>query len=253
MIRIAIQSELEMRRVSYAVLLQQYSEFEVVFQAKNNEELASKIAKNPVDVVLYCWDSANEIDFDAFDQWSKKHLGLTVLIVTQEYYPRAFQNVIDRNFMGYFRENSSVDDLKKALCQLPNTGCYHEEVLFTDHKKNVRNGILLTDPRAALTQKQLEILDSLFSDMTNEEVAIKHGLKTETVKSRRRNILEITESRSMLGACRFLVEQGVIKIDRLIVKFLLIFFLLGSGLDFSDERFSDDYDSTSSYEWVKTG
>ena len=253
MIRIAIQSELEMRRVSYAALLQQYSEFEVVFQANDNKELASQLAKKPVDVVLYCWNSANEIDFNAFDKLSKKHPGLTVLIATQDYYALTFQKVLDRNFMGYFRENSSVNELKKALCQLADTGCYHEEQLFIDHKKNVRNGKLIIDSRTQLTKKQLELLDSLFSDLTNEEVAKKHGLKTETVKSRRSSILVKTEKRSMLGACRFLAEQGVIKIDQLAVKLLLIFCLLGNGLDFSEELTSDDWESNSSYEWVKAG
>ena len=253
MIRIAIQSELEMRRVSYTLLLQQFTEFEVVFQAKNNEELASQLAKNPVDIVFYCWDSANRIDFNAFDQLSKKHLGLTVLLVTQEYYGRAFQKVLDRNFMGYFVENSSVSELKKALCQLPDTGCYYEEQMFIDHKKNVRSGKLNIDPIMELTEKEQELMDSLFSDLTIEEVAIKHELKMGTLKSRVSKILAKYEKKSRLGAFRLLLDQKVIYLKDFTVKLLLIFCLLGSGLDFSDERSSDDWESNSSYEWVKAG
>lgn len=255
MIRIAIQSDLELRRSSYDLLLKQYSGVEVVFQANNNDQLEAQLAQNSIDVVLYCSD--NHIDFEALDQLSKKHPNLMVLLVTSSYTANGFQKVLDRKFMGYLVENTSLLELKKAIHQLHTKGYYYDQKLFDQHKKELRNsnlnGVCNDVSTIKLTKTERMLLPYFFRGMTTIKIGIKNFMSEETIKSHRRNILAKTNSKNMAGAIYTLLINGVVTLKELTIRLVLIFCLLINGLDFSDERSYDDLEGNSSYEWVKVG
>ena len=257
MIRIAIQSDLEIKRASYALLLQEFRDFEVVFKIENNEQLTSQLPQNTVDVVFYCYESANKIDWDAFYKLSIIHPNLMVLLFTNSYDADMFQKVLDSDFMGYAKDNTSVTELKKAIHQLCNKGYYYDQKLYDDHKKHIHNcklnGAFHDEQPTKITKMERFLLPSFFKGLTTKQIGIKYIKNEETIKSHSRNILQKTNSNSMAEACYKLLLNGVVTLEQLMIQLLLIFFLLGNGLDYSEERFTNDLDTASSYEWIKRG
>jgi len=257
MIRIAIQSDLEIRRASYALLLQEFRNFEVVVTVENNEQLTSQLTENAVDVVFYCCEPSNKIDWDVLNQLSIRYPNLMVLLLTNSYNAAMFQKVLDSDFMGYAKDNMSVTELKKAIYQLRTKGYYYDQKMYDDHKKYTRNcKINAATPDGQpikLTKMERFLLPSFFKGLTTKQIGIKYIKNEETIKTHSRNILQKTYSNSMAEACYKLLLNGVVTLEQLMIQLLLIFFLLGNGLDYSEERFTNDLDTTSSYEWIKRG
>ena len=257
MIRVAILSDLELTRTSYELMLQQLCKCKVVFQVKDNKQLVAQLDQNAVDVVLYCCDSGNEIDLEAIHQLSKDHNNVKVLMVTRYYDNDIFEMALNNHFMGYLKEAASVTELKRVIHQLHKDGYSCHQKLFDDHKEYIKNGKPNSASKNALliklTKTERKLMPSFFSDLTATEVSKKHNMKEWAVNKHRSNILEKTGCKKMIGACRLLLETGVLTLEQLLVNLLLIFCLLGSGLDFSEELTSDDCEGNSSYEWVKAG
>lgn len=59
---------------------------------------------------------------------------------------------------------------------------------------------------SSLSNRELEIIDGIMDDMTNDEIAKKFNLSVRTVNAHKRNILQKLEERSLVGVARAMLN-----------------------------------------------
>jgi DNA-binding NarL/FixJ family response regulator len=59
---------------------------------------------------------------------------------------------------------------------------------------------------ASLSNRELEIIDGIMEDLTNDEIAKKFNLSVRTVNAHKRNILQKLEERSLVGVARAMLN-----------------------------------------------
>jgi DNA-binding NarL/FixJ family response regulator len=87
-----------------------------------------------------------------------------------------------------------------------------QEAKKWDKKKSISNStIQAAQPTEQLfTSRELEILEWVSHGMKSTEIADKLGIDTRTVETHRRNIIEKTPAKNMIGAVLWGIKEGYI-------------------------------------------
>ena len=65
------------------------------------------------------------------------------------------------------------------------------------------------EPDVHITDREMEILDLIIKEMTNNEIAEKLFISPRTVDAHRRNLLQKTGVRNTAGLVRFAMKQNL--------------------------------------------
>lgn len=246
MISIAVVEEKDFKRESYTLSLNQFKKFNVVIQAKNKEELQTQLAHTAVDIVVYCWNSSFESDFEPLDQLQTAFPTIKMLLFATTFESKDLYKVMQRKFFGYLNEDATSIKLKKAIVSLQNKGCFFEPQVLYQWKAEFDSKQVATSYKKPLiiklTTRERILIADFFSEMSMEEISNKHCISITTVNTHRRNILKKTNSKKIVGALRVIITNQILTLKQLGFHCLLGYCLLGNGIDYSDDSNTDEPD-----------
>ena len=217
---IAIVDDHTLFRSSLAAWLNQDDRFNVVLECENGKELTLFMPRHEVDVVLLDIQMP-EMDGVETCKWLVQHYpGVRILVVSFIKDVDVIYQMIKLGAHGYFSKESELDELANAIVSSDyasfffNHGMRHiiQEAKKWDKKKSVAH----TTQQAAqavdqlFTTRELEILEWVSHGMKSTEIADKLGIDTRTVETHRRNIIEKTPAKNMIGAVLWGIKEGYI-------------------------------------------
>ncbi len=258
MIRVAVVEKVGFRREAYTLLLQQFKHCDVVLQAKSEEELGSKMAKTPVDVVVYYCDAASENHLETIAAWQHQHPELKVLLIPPAFDHDAYTKAVQSKSLGYLKMESTSQQLKKAILGLHRNGYYIDKRVLHQWKTGSDKQKQLKPNEKAIainiTEQELIILQDLIRAKNMHEIAEKHTITYSTVRTHRRNIIKKTGETTLVSALVFLIINKVFTLKQLGLQCIIALCLLCSSFDCADDSNNDDdLERNYRYEWVKVG
>jgi len=256
MIRVAVVEKVGFRREGYALLMQQFKHCEVVLQAKNEKELEFKMAKKPVDVVVYYCEATSENHLETIEAWQLQYPELKVLLIPPAFDHDAYTKAFENKSLGYLKMESTTRQLKKAILGLHRNGFYMDNRVLNHWKtgSDKQKQLKPNEKNIAIniTEQELIILRDLIKAKNMHEIAEKHTITYSTVRTHRRNIIKKTGETSLISALAFLIINKVLTLKQLGLQCFLAFCFLFSSFDYTDDNNNnDDLERNNRYEWVK--
>ncbi len=217
---IAIVDDHTLFRSSLAAWLNQDKRFNVVLECENGKELTLFMPRHEVDVVLLDIQMP-EMDGVETCKWLVQHYpGVRILVVSFIKDVDVIYQMIKLGAHGYFSKESELDELANAIVSSDyasfffNHGMRHiiQEAKKWDKKKSISNTTIQSaQPTEQLfTSRELEILEWVSHGMKSTEIADKLSIDTRTVETHRRNIIEKTPAKNMIGAVLWGIKEGYI-------------------------------------------
>ena len=258
MIRVAVVEKVGYRREGYALLLQQFKHCEVVLQATNEKDLAFKMTKTPVDVVVYYCEATSENHLETIEAWQHQHPELKVLLIPPAFDHDAYTKAVQSKSLGYLKMESTTKQLKKAILGLHRHGFYMDNRVLhqwkTGNDKQKQSNPNEKTISINITEQELIILRDLIRAKNMHEIAEKHTITYSTVRTHRRNIIKKTGETTLVSALVFLIINKVFTLKQLGLQCILAFCFLFSSFDLTeDNNNNDDLEGNNRYEWVKAG
>ncbi len=110
---------------------------------------------------------------------------------------------------GYLLKNSDKQELVEAVNKVMNGRHY-----FSEEVENIiLNG--LTEKKSSevisLTDREMEIVQLLAKEYTNEKIAHELNISYRTVESHRKNIMQKTKSHNLAGLLKYAYGRGLLK------------------------------------------
>lgn len=106
----------------------------------------------------------------------------------------------DFDVLAYIRPGSSASSLIDSLESAHEGKEYYDEKVITYILSNKYKAIY--ENIRSLSKRELEIIDCIMDDMTNDEIAEKYVLSVRTVNAHKRNILQKMKARSLVGVTK---------------------------------------------------
>lgn len=211
-IAVALVDDHKLLRNGLSNFIKSTPDFKVVFEADNGIDLQERIKSQSLpDVVLM---DINMPLMDGYDatEWLYKHYPAVKVIALSMYdSEECIIRMLRRGAKGYLLKDSEPSELLKAIRETKTQGYYYTPMvarqisLLINDKENEQKNAL------ALSEREMELLQYMASEMTYKEIADKMNLSPKTVENHREKICEKLQIKTRVGLVMYAMKNGIVK------------------------------------------
>lgn len=112
--------------------------------------------------------------------------------------------LFENEVKGFIHFDSSKQAITESLENAVQGGEYFDENALTFILSSKYREIY--EKISSLSNRELEIIDGIMKDLTNDEIAEKYNLSVRTVNAHKRNILQKLKTRSLVGVVQMMLN-----------------------------------------------
>jgi DNA-binding NarL/FixJ family response regulator len=190
-------------------LLQGEEELTVAGTADNGYEALNLAGKNEYDVCLLDISMPGLDGMETAKLLREKHPELRIIMLTTYNDREIISELIHIGVAGYLLKNSDKQELLEAIHKVMKGRHYFSEeveqiILEGLNEKKSPETISLTD-------RELEVVQLLAREYTNEKIAGALHISYRTVETHRKNIMQKTKAHNLAGLLKYAYNKGLIK------------------------------------------
>ncbi len=192
-------------------LLQDEDEISVIAQAENGKDALEKIPKVSPQLVLMDINMPVMNGIDCTREITRIYPEVKVLALTMLNELEHIKNMLGAGAKGYLLKSSGKEELVMAIKKVMSGQNYFSDevkdlIMLEMVKKKTSPGKIIGE-KVPLTSRELDILELILQELTNQEIAEKLFISVRTVDAHRRNLLEKTGARNTAGLVKFALEN----------------------------------------------
>jgi len=214
LINLLIVDDHQMVRDGIKVMLQSKKDIYQfsIDEAENGEEAIKKVIKKSYDVILMDYQMPDMSGAQTSENILQYQPKAKILALSNYDELPYVERMIASGAKGYVLKNIEPSQLLNAIRTiLENKTFYSNEVaskLLDAANKDSVNNIL---EKHALTKRELEVLQMIAMEMTNEEIAEKLFVGKRTVDTHRQNLLNKLHARNTVGLIKAAYKLELVK------------------------------------------
>lgn len=147
-------------------------------------------------------DISSKDDIDWIRECEKKQIPVVVFSRLRE--SKLLCVLFEREISGFLHMNSTQDTIQATLEAAAKKEQYFDEKILTFILSNKYRDIY--ESISSLSNRELEIVDGIMNELTNDEIAEQFDLSVRTVNAHKRNILQKLKSRSLVGVAKMMMS-----------------------------------------------
>jgi DNA-binding NarL/FixJ family response regulator len=207
MIQIAIADDHAMFSDGLESLLTQNQNFEIVGKAQNAEEFHFLLKTRIIDIALVDINMPGKSGIELTQEIKKSYTDTKVIILSMHNSNKFIQEALAAGANGYILKNSGPQELVKAIDQVHQGANYFSEEVSQIVLNEMRNPKSET---IELSSRELEVLQGICEELTNDEIGEKLFISKNTVKTHRKNLLEKANVKNTAGLVKFAIENDLL-------------------------------------------
>lgn len=200
-------------RKAMVTLLQSFERISLVKDAENGKELLTLMKYDPPDVAIVDLQMPIMDGAETCENIISKYPDVKMIILTMHDSSKFILHMMDMGVHAFLLKNTEPDELEKAIYSVVEKDFYHNELVATVLRKNVRDKIPRNRPlfqHGELTDRETEILLLICQEMTMKEIGQRLFLSENTVRNHRVNIMEKIGVHNIVGMVKFAYETGLV-------------------------------------------
>jgi two-component system nitrate/nitrite response regulator NarL len=180
--------------------------FAIVGDATRGDHALKEIALCHPDIVVtdISMPGMNGIEFTK--QLRQQNPQVKILVLTVSAAEFNISELLKNGVSGYVLKNAGREELRKALMKISRG----EKYFSSEVAEGIVN-LKTTGAESHLTVRELEVLNLVAKEFSNQQIAEKLFISERTVESHRKNIFRKTGAKSIVGLIRFAIDNGLVK------------------------------------------
>jgi DNA-binding NarL/FixJ family response regulator len=209
---IGIVEDHELYLEGICLLLEKHG-IHIAFTASNGQSTLEKLKTHAPDVLI-CDIHLPDLEPETLLMKIRDmHPQLPVLYLTLMRGTRHLHKLLRQSIQGYVLKNAPVQVLLEALDTIHKGGTYFSKEIgnLTDTDE-FRNTVTVPENKVEtiLTKREIEILQLICRENTNQQIAEQLFLSVGTVDTHRKNIIQKLGVNNTVGLVRYAYKQGLI-------------------------------------------
>ncbi len=212
MIRLALADDQHLFRKGMALLLRDMADAHVVLECANGEELLINLEHTDVDIVLLDLEMPVLDGTETMKRIRQEFPQVKVIILSTHDEDAFIVRLMELGANGYMLKTAEPDEIDTAIRSVAANGYYFSELVSKVmlhglvKKKQVKPFFNEIDP---LSDRELEVLHGICSELTTAEIAEKIFVSPRTVDFHRNNLLLKTGARNAAGLVVYAMTKGI--------------------------------------------
>ena len=214
MIQVAIAEDHTVFRELLSESLNKKKEIEVIIGAANGSDLIAQMRKNVPDIVLLDLHMPVMDGLAALEIIRSEFPKVRVIILSLQYSDIHVRKYMKLGARGYLCKDVEFEKVVKAILDVDSMGYYFYDKVSPDLiAELVEDNTIAPEskgrPPEELTAREVEIIQQLFKQNTNQEIAENLNISVRTVHNHRINITRKTGSKNVVGVMLFAIKHGL--------------------------------------------
>lgn len=212
-IRIVIVDDHEIIHNGITDILKSESYYEIVghaFNGKDAVELATAIVP---DVIFMDISMPVLNGIEAIKQIKTMQNHIKIIALTQHNDSEYIQQVLIAGGDGYLLKNSKKEEFIEAIkTVLKNKRYLSYEVSDLLINSSLQTKNETEEEKIHLTSREIEIIQKIADDKSNQEIANELFISLRTVETHRRNLMQKLKANSVVALLKYAAKQNIIKL-----------------------------------------
>lgn len=211
-IKVLLVDDHKIVRDGIKLMLEPQAGIDVVAEAENGEIVEKMLDETPVDVVVMDINMPGMNGIATTKMVKEKHPSVKVLALTMSSDDSHIRQMVQAGASGYIMKSAGRDELTRAIHEVMDGKHYFSDQatqsIMMDLVKN-KGKSTAPDP-IHITERELEVLQMIVKEFTNQEIAEKLYISPRTVDAHRRNLLQKTGARNTAGLVKYAFQHGLV-------------------------------------------
>lgn len=194
-------------------LLRSFERVSDVKDAENGKDLLTLIKYETPDVVIVDLQMPVMDGSEASAQIINKFPEVKIIVLTMHDSNKFILHMMDLGVHAFLLKNTEPDELEKAIYAVADKDFYHNELVASVLRKNVKErkvGQRPTFQTTELTEREKEVLLLICQELTMKEIGQRLFLSENTVRNHRVNIMEKVGVNNIVGLVKYAYDVGVV-------------------------------------------
>ncbi|MEL7159766.1 MAG: response regulator transcription factor [Bacteroidota bacterium] len=217
-ITVAIVDDHTLFRKGLHMILADFPDLQVIFEAANGRELLTRCAHQLPDVVLLDLKMPGLDGVETTRRLRAAHPTLRIILLTLHDNPRLIRQLMEMGANGYLLKNENPTVVYAAIRAVTERGYYFNDyvgrALLNGGTPAAGHPREKTDAGElpSLTPREREVLELICRQRTTREIATALFITPRTVEGHRKNLLEKTDSRNVAGLVVYAIRNGLVEL-----------------------------------------
>ena len=209
-VRILLADDQVIIRMGLRLILESQEAFiPVISEVKNGVEVISMTSKNEYDIIIMDIQMPKMDGISALRKMNYSNISIPVLMMSSCSDESTVKRAIRAGATGYIMKGASQEEIVKAIITVKDNQSYFSNditQILLGSKKNM-NPVVLDQQ---LTRREWEVLQMIWEEYSNKEMAVNLNISSRTVEGHRKNLIEKLQVKSVVGLAKFAYQNGYI-------------------------------------------
>lgn len=214
-IRVLIVDDHQLMIEGLKSLLEGEEDIAFVAGANSMAETLAFLEKNIIDVVLMDINMQDGSGIEATEKIRAFYPSVKIIALTMHDDISVITKMIKAGASGYVLKRTNMNEVTEALRIVHKNGKYLSINTQNIIMENLGSATEQTDPeeypRPSLSSREIEVLNLVAREYSNEQIAEKLFISERTVEAHRRNIFIKTKTKSIVGLMKYAIRKGLIE------------------------------------------
>jgi len=211
-IKVLLVDDHKIVRDGIKLMLEPQPGIDVVAEADSGKKVSNVLQDNPVDVIIMDINMPDMNGIEATKLVKDNFPQIKVLALTMSSDDSHIRQMVQAGASGYIMKSAGRDELTRAIHDVMEGKHYFSDQatqsIMMDLVKN--KGKSSSAEPIHITERELEVLQLIVKENTNQEIAEKLYISPRTVDAHRRNLLQKTGARNTAGLVKYAFQQGLV-------------------------------------------
>ena len=192
-------------------LLRNQNIFSVVAEALDGKLALEALENQEIDIVISDINMPNMSGIELTKIIKSKYPEIKVIIVSMHNDRDTITEIMMAEAEGYILKNTGKKELFDALNSVSNYGTYYSNEVLSIMMEIVKKEKKSEKAVKNLTEREFEILNLIVQEFSSEEIAEKLFISKRTVDTHRINILNKTNSKTIVGLIKYAIANNLVE------------------------------------------
>ena len=210
--KIILADDHDILRAGLKSLIEKESQFSVVGEAKDGEELLSQLKDSSCDLVILDLSMPHLDGIAALKVIKRRYPKIKILVLTMQKDPEHFRQAMKAGASGYLLKEDAYQQLILGLKMiLRNKKFVSPSVSALVADRYIRSLDEWETPSLEIfTKREREILKLIAQGLPNKGIAAKMKISVRTVETHRANLSNKLGIKNTAGLVRYAVSKGIV-------------------------------------------
>ncbi len=220
-INIALADDEALFRRGMRLILEDYADIKVIFEAENGSDLLEKIQTSAdlPEILLLDLKMPVMSGIEVAKVIRQQFPSILFIVLSSHINPAFILNMIEIGASSYLGKNAHPDEVVETIRAVAEKGFYYNTIVM-DVIRDSLSGKQMPkhspiDFEVQLTAREKEVLQLICEEYTTPEIAEKLFISTRTVDGHRNNLLAKLNCRNTAGLVVYAIQHGLINTGNL--------------------------------------